>query len=335
MNWYYEKAGQRQGPVPEAELDRLLASGEINATTLVWSEGMANWTPLAQARPTSAGQTAAPGEAPPPGWIRCTATGKYFPPSEIVYIDGKAYSAAAKPAVLQGVMQSGVVPPGLSEERTAPAWERREQIGFVRAIWETAKGALFEPSKTFREMKRTGGLGAPYFFYLICGVAGSLFMLALLMMFVFPMIATIMNEAAKSGQKVPAIFTGGIGVIVVIVYAVMIVAMQAIVPFVASGILHLCLVMIGAARQPFETTFRTWCYAHGSGMLLMLIPVCGWAVAGVWAIVVSCIGLARAHEITTGKAVLAVLLPIGVCCLLDIGLQIVLMGIGSMQHAPR
>ena len=35
MNWYYEKAGQRQGPITEAELDRLLASGEINATTLV------------------------------------------------------------------------------------------------------------------------------------------------------------------------------------------------------------------------------------------------------------------------------------------------------------
>ena len=58
MNWYYEKAGQRQGPVPDAELDRLIASGEINAATLVWSEGMANWTALAQARPASAGRAA-------------------------------------------------------------------------------------------------------------------------------------------------------------------------------------------------------------------------------------------------------------------------------------
>ena len=131
MNWYYEKAGQRQGPVPEAELDRFLASGEINPTTLVWSEGMANWAPLAQARPSAASQAAVPGEAVPEGWIRCTATGRFFPPSEIVYIDGKAYSAAAKPAVLQGVMESGVVPAGLDTNRDGPASaeKRREALG--------------------------------------------------------------------------------------------------------------------------------------------------------------------------------------------------------------
>ena len=179
MNWYYEKAGQRQGPITEAELDRLLASGEITATTLVWSEGMANWTPLAQARPTSAGQTAAPGEAPPPGWIRCTATGKYFPPSEIVYIDGKAYSAAAKPAVLQGVMQSGVVPAGLEADRVGPAWEQRAQLGSVKAGWETIKAVLMKPSETFATMKREGGLGGvllyPVIFGSIGGIAGIVY----------------------------------------------------------------------------------------------------------------------------------------------------------------
>jgi len=34
----------------------------------------------------------------------------------------------------------------------------------------------------------------------------------------------------------------------------------------------------------------------------------------VWAIVCYCIGLARAHETDTGRAVLAVLLPLIVCC---------------------
>jgi hypothetical protein len=35
---------------------------------------------------------------------------------------------------------------------------------------------------------------------------------------------------------------------------------------------------------------------------------------GVWAIVCYCIGLARAHETDTGRAVLAVFLPLIVCC---------------------
>jgi len=45
-----------------------------------------------------------------------------------------------------------------------------------------------------------------------------------------------------------------------------------------------------------------------------MIPFCGGMIAGVWNIVLEIIGLARAHETDTGKAVLAVLLPIIVCC---------------------
>jgi hypothetical protein len=46
----------------------------------------------------------------------------------------------------------------------------------------------------------------------------------------------------------------------------------------------------------------------------MIVPVCGGAIAGIWCLVVECIGLAKAHETTTGKAVLAVFLPVIVCC---------------------
>ena len=38
--------------------------------------------------------------------------------------------------------------------------------------------------------------------------------------------------------------------------------------------------------------------------MLQLIPVCGGVIAAVWGIVVNCIGLARAHETDTGRAVL-------------------------------
>lgn len=43
-NWYYSADGQeKKGPVPEHELKRLLAGNQIPASTLVWSEGLANW----------------------------------------------------------------------------------------------------------------------------------------------------------------------------------------------------------------------------------------------------------------------------------------------------
>ena len=52
----------------------------------------------------------------------------------------------------------------------------------------------------------------------------------------------------------------------------------------------------------------------GSTQPLLIIPFCGGLISGVWGLIVEVIGLARAHEIDTGKAVLAVILPLIVCC---------------------
>jgi hypothetical protein len=51
MTWYYALGNERQGPVDDAELDRLVAAGTVSNDTLVWKAGMADWQPLAQARP--------------------------------------------------------------------------------------------------------------------------------------------------------------------------------------------------------------------------------------------------------------------------------------------
>ena len=312
MNWYYEKAGQRMGPVPETELDRLIASGEINAATLVWSEGMANWTPLGQARPAASGPTLAPGEVAPPGFIKCTATGKYFPPSEIVYIDGKPYSAAAKPAVLQGVMQSGVVPAGFDTNRDGPAWEQREQLGIPKAGWETIKQVLLKPSEAFQSMKREGGIGGPLMYAVIFGSIGSIAGLAY--QFLVNMGTTAI--AAQNSPQTPnfnAMFAGMSGGMM-LVLAILMPGFIALGSFIGAGILQLSLMICGAAKQPFETTFRTYCYVQGSAGILQVVPVCGSMVSGIWALVCLCIGLSKTQEISVGKAVLAVLLPTIVCC---------------------
>jgi hypothetical protein len=46
--WYYTVNNQPVGPVDEDKLKQLLASQSINANTLVWKEGMAEWKPLGQ-----------------------------------------------------------------------------------------------------------------------------------------------------------------------------------------------------------------------------------------------------------------------------------------------
>jgi TM2 domain-containing membrane protein YozV len=46
--WYYQQGSNRMGPVDEATMRGLLASGQISIDTLVWTTGMASWVPLQQ-----------------------------------------------------------------------------------------------------------------------------------------------------------------------------------------------------------------------------------------------------------------------------------------------
>jgi len=44
--WYYALAGQKAGPIPASELRRLQSVGVVNGSTLVWTEGWAEWRAL-------------------------------------------------------------------------------------------------------------------------------------------------------------------------------------------------------------------------------------------------------------------------------------------------
>lgn len=44
--WYYGTPEGQHGPVEEEELRSLIASGVVNASTLVWRDGMENWQAL-------------------------------------------------------------------------------------------------------------------------------------------------------------------------------------------------------------------------------------------------------------------------------------------------
>ena len=46
--WYYGKEGQQYGPIDEAALRNRIATGEVSGSDLIWTEAMAEWTPLSK-----------------------------------------------------------------------------------------------------------------------------------------------------------------------------------------------------------------------------------------------------------------------------------------------
>jgi hypothetical protein len=122
------------------------------------------------------------------------------------------------------------------------------------------------------------------------------------------------GDAAKFGAALFALLVSGV---VFLIVGLPLVVMGTIMSsFVTAGILHLCLLLVGGARQPFETTYRVLCYAMGSSALCNVIPLFGFLVAAVFQIIALIFGCWNAHETTLGKAVTAVLIPIAISCAL-------------------
>jgi hypothetical protein len=113
---------QQFGPVDEAKIKELIASGAIHAGTMVWSEGMPNWLPISQT-PLS-GLVANLHPAPPP-----LPTSMVYPPSMPVSV------------AVQSVQGAGAGAKALHD--TARAFLVGGILSIVTGIITTAVGWFF------------------------------------------------------------------------------------------------------------------------------------------------------------------------------------------------
>jgi len=66
QQWYYSKGGQRQGPVGSEQLKTLAATGQIQASDLVWKEGMGQWVEARKVKGLVPPAQATGSKEPPP-----------------------------------------------------------------------------------------------------------------------------------------------------------------------------------------------------------------------------------------------------------------------------
>ena len=237
-----------------------------------------------------------------------------FAPTDIVWREGMAtwqplsqfpeFGVAAVGSDVPPV-QPGAAPISTTvSERTGLPWEHRQERGFFNAFIETLTMVLTRPAEAF-SVKREGGFGEPLIYALIGGCVGGI------VAFLFSLGFQSMGLFADKNNGLATITGMGIGSAAMIIVLPLFIVIGL---FIGSGIVHLCLMIVGGANQPFETTFRVVAFSQGSAGPLQIIPLCGGLISGVWGLVCNCIGLARAHQTDTGRAVLAVFLPLIVCC---------------------
>jgi uncharacterized RDD family membrane protein YckC/DNA-directed RNA polymerase subunit RPC12/RpoP len=133
MEWFYAYQGQQRGPIDEAELLDLALKGIITPDTLIWRQGMANWTRYAEAAPRAAAPAApaasvefaapiAPAADPAAGRNYCAECGRSFPASEMVHYGNSYVCPSCKPVFFQRIQEGA--PAATGAMRYAGFWIR-------------------------------------------------------------------------------------------------------------------------------------------------------------------------------------------------------------------
>lgn len=201
----------------------------------------------------------------------------------------------------------------VSKEEYVP-WESGE--GFIGAFFETIRESLFSPSKFFKKISFGEGYWAPLIYGLITGIIGNgcaIFWVWLFMAQLIPL------------DRIPFQYSLSILQMIVPLPFQLAIAM-----FIGSAVIHLCLMIVRGNNNGYKTTFRAISYSY-SGYLFGIIPFIGMIIGGIYTFILTIIGVKEGHEISTGKAILAVLLPaIVIFGLIFIAILVVMMFIGSM-----
>jgi hypothetical protein len=182
-----------------------------------------------------------------------------------------------------------------SEEKYAP-FESGE--GFIGAFLKTIREALFSPTRFFKKVATGEGYWTPLIYGIITGIIGRFADFFWTWLVVIPFLPpSIRNFLAIS-------YTFAL---VIIIFSMPLWVAFSILLW--SGITHFCLIIVRGSKKGFEGTFRAISYSY-SARLFHIVPFIGSTIGFVYRIVLAIIGVREAHGITTGRALIAILLPL-------------------------
>ncbi|WAI00174.1 YIP1 family protein [Methanogenium organophilum] len=162
---------------------------------------------------------------------------------------------------------------------------------------DNVKGFLLDPTGTLTAHKDESlGDALPYYLILLAiyGLLNGIFI-------------GLGYGIAGSFSGLSAALTafGAIGTIIVAIVVMIIAGLIAL--FIGGCILHI-FVYIAGGRKDISTTLRAVIYSATPNLLFGWIPFIGF-LAGVWSLVLEVLAIRELHEISTARAVIAVILP--------------------------
>jgi len=236
-----------------------------------------------------------------------------------VDILGHVYCLQCKEEVLRSYERGETVETGAA--RGPSPFENRREIGFLRGLTETLKESMFRPQEFFGRIEPEANLGDAILYGVIvgsvAGVIGQVWQLAFGDAFQQFLPIEYRDARSEAIQRMLNIIMLFGMPLIVLVYG-----------FLQSAVYHLALLVVGGAGRSFSATARAVFYGYGA-TVWSVIPFCGGLIGGLWALIITIIGISKLHDTALWKAIVAYFLPILVCAcgiLLPIILVIALRG---------
>lgn len=184
-------------------------------------------------------------------------------------------------------------PACLAREARLP-WDDRQEIGAVKAWWRTSLRMLGSPIETLANAHRVDTVGGSLLFILFSTFAANI-------------TGGLLGGRSFFGEVTrDALVDGVLGVASMTLFWF---AQSLGVQFVLLPISHVALRLTGTTRS-----FATTCRAHALALapdIVGLIPMCGGFIALFWSAGLRVLALKELHGVSTGRAVIAVLAPLG------------------------
>jgi hypothetical protein len=157
---------------------------------------------------------------------------------------------------------------------------------------EKLKGFLLNPAETFQK-SREDSLGATFSYYIVLAIIS-----AILVTLLYTAVASLSPLASVPGFK--GLFPAFIFVFLIIAYIIG--------PFIGGAWVHLFVWLLGG-RKGYIQTVKAMMYGATPSFLLSWIPLIS-IIGAIWTIILEIIGIRELHEISTGRAVAAVIISL-------------------------
>jgi hypothetical protein len=302
MKIWINRAGQNLGTFTLEEVQRGLNQGQYVPTDLGWQEGMVSWKPLAE------------------------------------FADLQMPAPEAPLGALTIPPFSSDVPPPMGEEtlttmeggEDGPAWERRKELGLLKALTETWKEVLFNPGVSFSRMRASGGFAAPFLFNLTMTIPYTFFTIIYQVLGTWGIAVAAQHDSSNSLSG----FNTGMSPLFNVIVMVVALPLTLGLTFVTAGITHLFLGLFKGTSKSYEATYRVICYSS-SAYIFAIVPCAGGIILPVWWFVSAIIGLSKVHKTEGWRAAVALLLPPFICIGLVAAVYITIFAIGlaEFHHA--